>query len=93
MQVIVEIPDQLIPAGGDPARMLLEEAVAKAFREGRLETTEQVRKLLGFGTRMQAITFLQQHEIYGYTIEDFENDMATWEHLFPSKPKPEQPHQ
>jgi hypothetical protein len=85
MQVTVEIPDQLIPTGGDPARMLLEEAVAKAYREGRLETTEQVRKLLGFGTRAQATTFLLEHEIYDYTIEELQKDLATLEHLFPTK--------
>jgi len=80
MQVTVEIPDQfvqhLVPAGRDAARSLLEESVAAAYRDGRL-TMEQVRQLLGFGTRIQVDTFLQQHGIYDYTVEDLDKDMAT----------------
>ena len=80
MQVTVEIPDQfiqqLVPAGRDAARSLLEESVASAYRDHRL-TMEQVRQLLGFGTRIQVDVFLQQHEIYDYTIEDLDRDMAT----------------
>jgi Uncharacterised protein family (UPF0175) len=80
MQVTVEIPDQfvqhLVPAGRDAARSLLEESVAGAYRDSRL-TMEQVRELLGFGTRMQVDAFLQQHEIYDYTVEDLDKDMAT----------------
>jgi hypothetical protein len=90
MQVTVEIPDQfirqLVPEGRDVSRTLLEEAVAGAYRERRL-TMEQVRQLLGYGTRMQVDVFLQQHEIYDYTVEDFEKDMAAFERLFPSKPQ------
>jgi Uncharacterised protein family (UPF0175) len=80
MQVMVEIPDeflqQLVPAGRDAARSLLEESVAGAYRDGRL-TMEQIRQLLGFGTRMQVDAFLQQHEVYDYGVEDLDKDMAT----------------
>jgi Uncharacterised protein family (UPF0175) len=80
MQVTVEIPDQfvrhLVPAGRDAGRSLLEESVAGAYRDGRL-MMEQVREILGFGTRMQVDAFLQQHEIYDYTVEDLDKDMAT----------------
>ncbi len=82
----VDIPDQyvrhLAPEGSDLSRILLEEAVAGAYRERRL-TMEQVRRLLGYGTRMQVDVFLQQHEIYDYTNEDLERDMATLQRLFP----------
>ena len=88
MQVTVEIPDQFVqhlePAGRDAARSLLEESVAGAYRDGRL-TMEQVRQLLGFGTRMQADAFLQQHEIYDYTVEDLDKDMATLNRLLLAK--------
>ena len=84
MQVTVEIPDQfvehLVPAGRDAARFLLEESVAGAYRDGRL-TMEQVRQLLGFGTRMQVDAFLQQHQIYDYTVDDLNKDMATLDRL------------
>jgi len=92
MQVTVEIPDQfvsqLVPAGLTASRALLEEAVAAAYRGGRLKTVEQVRQLLGYGTRMQAATFLLQHEIYDYTAEEFEKDMATLDRLLPATPEP-----
>ena len=90
MQVTVDIPDQffgqLVPNGGDASRVLLEESVAGAYRDRRL-TMEQVRELLGFGTRIQVDVFLQQHAIYDYTVEDFEQDMVTFERLFPSEPE------
>jgi hypothetical protein len=88
IQVTVDIPDQflqhLVPAGRDAACSLLEESVAGAYRDGRL-TMEQVRQLLGFGTRMQADAFLQQHEIYDYTVEGLDKDMATLNRLLPTK--------
>lgn len=80
MQVTVEIPDQfaaqLVPAGHDAARLLLEESVAGAYRDARL-TMEQVRQLLGMETRMQVDAFLQRHAIYDYTVEDLDKDLAT----------------
>jgi hypothetical protein len=88
MQVTVDIPDQfvrhLVPAGQDAARSLLEESVAGAYRDKRL-TMEQVRQLLGFGTRMQVDAFLQQHEIYDYTVEDLDKDLATLDRLAAAK--------
>ena len=88
MQVTVDIPDQfvrhLVPAARDAARSLLEESVAGAYRDGRL-TMEQARQLLGFGTRMQVDAFLQQHQVYDYTVEDLEKDMATLDRLLATK--------
>jgi hypothetical protein len=88
MRVTVEIPDQfvqhLLPAGRDAARALLEEAVAGAYRDGRL-TMEQVRQLLGFGTRMQVDAFLQLHAIFEYTVDDLDKDMATLDRLLATK--------
>lgn len=86
MQVTVTIPDEfaatLVPAGCDPARLLLEESVARAYRDRRL-TMEQVRQVLGFATRMQVDAFLQEHEIYDYTPEDLNKDIATLDRLLP----------
>jgi hypothetical protein len=88
MRVSVEIPDQfvehIVPAGRDPGRTLLEQAVAGAYRDGRL-TMEQVRQLLGFGTRMQVDSFLQLHSIYDYTVGDRNKDMATLDRLLATK--------
>jgi hypothetical protein len=65
---------------------MTEQEVADAYRDGRL-TMEQVRQLLGFGTRMQVDLFLQQHSIYDYTVGDLKKDMATLERLLPTKPQ------
>jgi hypothetical protein len=88
MQVTVEIPDQfvphLVPEGRDAARSLLEQSVAAAYRDRRL-TMEQVRQLLGFGTRMQVDAFLQQHQIYDYTTADLDKDLATLDRALDTK--------
>ena len=88
MRVTVDIPDQfvqnLVPTGRDASRALLEEAAAGAYRDGRL-TMDQVRQLLGVGTRMQVDAFLQHHEVYDYTVEDLSKDMATLDRLLAKK--------
>jgi hypothetical protein len=88
MQVTVEIPDEfagdIVPAGSDPARLLLEDAVAAAYRDHRL-TMEQVRRILGFATRMEVDPFLQKHEIYDYSVEDFDNDAAAMDRYLRKK--------
>jgi len=80
MRVTVDISDEfihsLVPAGCEPARFLLEEAVAGAYRNRKL-TMDQVRMILGFETRMQVDAFLQQHEIYDYTVDDLNKDIET----------------
>ncbi len=79
MNVTVDIPDEfvanVVPDGRDAARVLLEESVAGAYREKRM-TMEQVRRALGFGTRVQVDEFLLEHRIFDYTVEQLENDMA-----------------
>jgi ribosomal protein L20 len=89
MRITVEIPDQfverLVPAGRDAARSLLEDSVASAYRDRRL-TMDQVRQLLGLGTRIQVDAFLEQHGIYDYTVDDLDKDMATLDRILASKP-------
>lgn len=82
------IPDefaaQLVPAGSDPARLVLENSVAEAYRSRRL-TMEQVRRILGFATRMEVDPFLQKYEIYDYTVEDLKQDFAALDRLLEKK--------
>jgi hypothetical protein len=89
MRVTVEIPDQfvpnLLPEGKDAARRLLEDTVAESYRERRL-TMEQVRQLLGFATRMEVDPFLLRYEIYDYTVDDLEQDMAVMDRLLGPRP-------
>jgi Uncharacterised protein family (UPF0175) len=84
MQVTVEIPDEfagvIVPAGQDASRLLLENSVAAAYRDRRL-SMEQVRQILGFSTRMEVDPFLRRYEIYDYTVEDLEKDIAAFDRL------------
>jgi Uncharacterised protein family (UPF0175) len=42
----------------------------------------QVRRLLGFRTRMQVHTFLKAHNVYlDYSIRELENDLASLKHF------------
>jgi hypothetical protein len=80
VRITVEIPDELAQQisslSGDPARILLENFAAESYRAGKI-TMEQIRRLLGFDTRMQVDAFLQAYQIYDYTVEDLQKDLAT----------------
>jgi uncharacterized protein UPF0175 len=84
MQVTVEIPDEfadvLAPAGEDTARKLLEDRTAQAYREGKL-TMDEVRRALGFSTRLEVDPFLLKYQIYDYTIDDFRDDVRNLRQL------------
>jgi hypothetical protein len=84
MQVVVDIPDrlagQLLPEGEDPARTMLEDRIAQAYREGRL-TTEEVRQALGLGTRFEVEPFLLKYGIFDYTSDMLTQDLARLERL------------
>ena len=84
MRITVEIPDdvarKVVSPDGDLARILLEDFAVESYRAGKL-TMDQVRELLGFATRMQVDAFLQQHQVFDYTVQDFEKDLATLDRL------------
>ena len=84
MTITVEIPEelagQLIAAGQDPARAVLEAIALERYRSDRLSEAE-VRRLLGFETRMEVHAFLKEHEIYDFTAADFEQDRETLRQL------------
>jgi hypothetical protein len=84
MRITVEIPDDLarkvVSPDADPARILLEDFAVESYRAGKL-TMDQVRELLGFATRMHVDAFLQQHQVFDYTVQDFEKDLATLDRL------------
>lgn len=90
MRITVEIPDevarQIAELGNDPARLLLENFAVESYRAGKM-TMEQIRQLLGFGTRMQVDAFLQQHQVYDYNIQELEKDLATLERLEQTRTK------
>lgn len=84
MRITVDIPDELarevVSPDGDAARILLEDFAVESYRARKL-TMDQIRELLGFSTRMQVDAFLQLHQVYDYTVEDLEKDLATLDRL------------
>jgi hypothetical protein len=78
MQVTVEIPDnlaaQVIPAGQDPARALLEDALVQAYRENRVSGRE-LMEALGIATRYELDGFLKARQVWiEYTPEQMAAD-------------------
>jgi hypothetical protein len=80
MQITLELPEDI--AHGlesrwkDLPRAALESLALEAYRSHAL-TAAQLRRLLGFETRMQVEAFLKDHEIYDYSAADFEQDRET----------------
>jgi predicted HTH domain antitoxin len=90
MEITIHIPDDLASslgqAEGDLSRRTLEALAIDGFRSGKL-TEEQVRRILGYGTRMQVHGFLKEHDVYlKYSPEDLEQDMQTLRHLREREP-------
>jgi hypothetical protein len=80
MRIMLELPEDI--AHGleskwkDLPRAALESLALEAYRSRAL-TSAQLRRLLGFETRMQVDDFLKEHEVYDYTAADFEQDRET----------------
>ena len=79
MQITIEIPDDLAAtltaSGQDPARAALEALALDAYRQQRL-SAYQLRTLLGISSRYELDGFLKERQVYDYTLEDFEKDLA-----------------
>ncbi len=85
MQVTVEIPDnlaaQVIPAGQDPARALLEDALVQAYRENRVSGRE-LMEALGIATRYELDGFLKARQVWiEYSLEELERDRQAMERV------------
>jgi hypothetical protein len=84
MQITLELPEDIAQGlesrWKDLPRAALESLAVEAYRCHAL-TAAQLRRLLGFGTRMQVDAFLKEHEIYDYTAADFEQDRETLRQL------------
>jgi len=80
MQITFELPQDIAEGlesrWNDLPRAALESLALEAYRSRAL-TAAQLRRLLGFETRMQVDAFLKEHEIYDYSIADFEQDRET----------------
>jgi hypothetical protein len=85
MNVTLRIPDDLVErlsAGGeDISRRALEAFALDEYRAGRL-TRPELRRLLGFETRMEMDGFLKQRGVdESMTIADFERDRQDLDRL------------
>jgi hypothetical protein len=79
MQITVDIPEELAAvlagSGQDLPRAVMEAIGLEAYRQGRL-SGYQLRLLLGIPSRYELDGFLKEHQVYDYTIEDLEKDLA-----------------
>jgi hypothetical protein len=78
MQITVDLPqdvaDGLAAKWGDLPRAALESLAADGYRSGALGEA-QVRRMLGFATRLEVDGFLKARGIYlEYTLDDVERD-------------------
>ena len=84
MPVTITLPDDLaaalLPPGQEPTRAALEAIALEAYRQRRISGYE-LRRLLGIESRYELDGFLKEHEVYDYTVEDFEHDLATIQKL------------
>lgn len=84
MQVILDIPDELADAltgpGQEPPRAALEAWGLEAYRQRRL-SEYQLRILLGLSSRWDLHALLKERKVDMYTLEEFEQDLATIEEL------------
>ena len=80
MQIKFELPEDLVQGlttrWTDLPRAALESLAVEAYRSNALSAA-QLRRLLGFETRMQVDEFLKKHEVYDITVADFEQDCET----------------
>lgn len=91
MQIILDVPEdiaqKLQSKWKDLPRVALESLAVEVYRSQAL-TAAQLRRLLGFATRMQVDEFLKEHEIYEFTLADFEHDRESLRQLRERKIQP-----
>ena len=81
MQVNIELPEDISQAlrkqWGDLTRRTLESWATEGYKSGVL-TESQVRRMLGFQTRVEVHEFLKKAGIYlDYNEDDLEQDLET----------------
>ena len=67
--------------GGQLSRVDFEAILLEAYREHKISTA-QLRRMLGYQTRMEVDGFLKEHGVeLEYTLEDLERDRETHRRL------------
>jgi Uncharacterised protein family (UPF0175) len=85
MEIAIDLPDDIArhvqEQWGDVPRHVLESLALVWYQSGELNE-EQVRRLLGYSTRLRVHAFLKEHGVpLQYTLEDLDQDRAAHEHL------------
>jgi hypothetical protein len=81
MEILVQLPEDvakhLAARWQDLPRAALESLALEGYRSGAL-TQSQVRRVLGFRTRMEVDGFLKDHGVdMEYTVEDLDREAAS----------------
>ena len=85
MDVQLQIPDDVASAlqtdQPDLSRAALEALALEGYRSQRLSES-QIRRMLGFATRMQVHAFLKARNVYlNYALQELEHDLASLKHF------------
>ena len=81
MDVAIHLPEDVAAAlpWEDVSRHILEQIALEGYQE-RWLSEAQIRRLLGYDTRMEVHGFLKDHGVFlHYTVEDLERDRAAHE--------------
>jgi hypothetical protein len=76
MEIAIHLPDDIVRVlpWQDIPRHMLENIALEGYQTGHL-SEEQVRRLLGYSTRLEVHGFLKEHDVpLRYTLEDLEKD-------------------
>ncbi len=83
-EITVRVPGELarhLGKAGEIERRVLEALALEEFKLGHL-TKPELRRLLGFGTRMKLDEFLKAHDVYEpYTLDDLERERRDLQRL------------
>ena len=85
MPLTVSLPDEILSSDReDVSRKILEQVALEGFKSGQL-TAAQVRRILGFKSRLQVYEFLAAHRIawVDYDEHELQRELETLEKLIP----------
>jgi uncharacterized protein UPF0175 len=85
MEVAIHLPEDIAQhvqkQWEDVPRHVLESLALAWYQSGELNE-EQIRRLLGYSTRVRVHAFLKEHSVpLRYTVEDLEQDRAAHDRL------------
>ncbi len=85
MPLTISLPDELLSSDRDDiAHQILEQVALDGFKSGQL-TSAQVRRILGFESRLQVYEFLAAHRVpwVDYDEEELQRELETLRKLAP----------